>query len=80
MHRGIDLSLVAGKVIELRFEVPHKTVLAAVTGFDSEAKAEGKDVVFMTCSDDCGRQIQAAFSQELARGLTLYEDDPNDLC
>jgi hypothetical protein len=80
VHKGIDLSLVAGKVIELRFEVSHKTVLAAVTGFDSEAKAEGKDVVFMTCSDDCGREIKRAFENELAHGLDFNEDDRFDEC
>lgn len=69
--KGIDLSLVAGKVIELTFEMSGKTVLAGVAGFESEAKAEGKDVIFMTCSDECGRQIQTAFAEELARGLAL---------
>jgi hypothetical protein len=70
-HEGIDLSLVEGKVIELTFDIAGKTVLAAVAGFDSLAKAEGKDIVFMTCSDDCGRQVQASFAEELARGLAL---------
>jgi hypothetical protein len=69
--KGIDLSLVAGKVIELTFEMSGKTVLAGVAGFESEAKAEGKDVIFMTCSDECGLQIQKAFAEELARGLAL---------
>ena len=68
---GIDLSLVEGKVIELRFEVSGKTVLVGVAGFESQAKAEGKDVIFMTCSDECGRQIRAAFAEELARGLAF---------
>jgi hypothetical protein len=71
VHQGINLSLVEGKVIELTFEVSGKTVLGGVAGFDSEAKAEGKDVIFMTCSDECGRQIQAAFAEELARGLAF---------
>jgi hypothetical protein len=80
VHGGIDLSLVAGKVIELRFGVSDKIVLAAVTGFDSEAKAEGKDVVFMTCSDVCGREIKTAFENELARGLDFHEDNRFDEC
>jgi hypothetical protein len=46
VHEGIDLSLVAGKVIELKFEVSGKTVLAAVVGFDSDAKAKET----MSCS------------------------------
>jgi hypothetical protein len=80
VHAGIDLSHVAGKVIELRFNVSRKTVLAAVTGFASEAKSEGKDIAFMTCSDDCGRQIKLAFENELAHGLDFHEDDRFDEC
>jgi hypothetical protein len=71
VHEGIDLSLVEGKIIELSFDIAGKTILAAVAGFDSPAKAEGKDVLFMACSDDCGRQVQAAFADELAHGLTI---------
>ena len=71
VHAGIDLSLVEGKVLELTFEIAKKTVLAGVAGFDSDAKAEGKDIVFMTCSDECGRHVQAAFADELAHGLTI---------
>ena len=71
VHEGVDLSLVQGKVIELTFDLSGKTVLAAVAAFDSDAKAEGKDVVFMTCSDACGRRVQTAFAEELARGLTI---------
>ena len=71
VHEGIDLSLVEGKVIELPFEIADKTVLAGVAGFDSDAKAEGKDIIFMTCTEDCGRLIQAAFADELTRGLKI---------
>jgi hypothetical protein len=71
VHDGIDLSLVEGKVVELAFEVAKKTILAGVAGFDSPAKAEGKDIVFMACSDDCGHRLQAAFADELARGLDI---------
>ena len=78
LHRGIDDSLVAGKVIELSFPSTQKTVLAAVTGLDSQARAEGKDVVFMTCSDECGHEINRAFEIELAHGLDLHQDDASD--
>ena len=71
VHDGIDLSLVEGKVLELRFEVAEKTILAGVASFDSPAKAEGKDIIFMACSDDCGHHLQAAFADELERGLTI---------
>lgn len=72
VYEGIDLSLVEGKVIELAFTVSNKTVLVGVAGFDSDAKAEGNDMVFMVCSDACGRQIQSAFADELSRGLSIH--------
>ena len=71
VHEGIDLSLVEGNVIELSFSVSNRKVLAAVAAFDSDAKAEGKDVVFMVCSDVCGKQVQAAFADELTHGLRI---------
>lgn len=71
VHEGVDLSSVEGKVLHLTFEVVGRTVLAAVAGFDSDAKAEGKDVIFKTCSKDCGRLVQAAFADEVTRGLSI---------
>lgn len=71
VHSGVDLSLVEGKVVELTFQVAEKSVLAGVAGFDSEAKAEGKDLIFMTCSEECGRLVQVAFMDELTRGLSI---------
>jgi hypothetical protein len=65
---GIDLSLVQGKVIELALEAAGKHVLAAVSAFDSDAKKEGNDLMFMVCSETCGRQLQTAVASELARG------------
>jgi hypothetical protein len=70
-HEDLDLSLVQGKVIEVRFEAAEKTILCAVAAFDSEAKAEGKDILVMTCSNECGSQIRDAFAQELARGFSV---------
>jgi len=71
VREGIDLSLVRGKVIELKFEASDKTILAGIAGIDSPAAAEGKDIVFTVCSDDCGRQVLEAFNDELVRGLTI---------
>jgi len=67
----LDLSSVQGKVVEVRFEAAAKTILCAVAAFDSEAKAEGKDILVMTCSDECGRQIRDAFTQELDRAFKV---------
>jgi len=65
---GIDLSLVQGKVVEIVLESAGKHVLAAVSAFDSDAKKAGNDLMFMVCSEACGRELQAALAGELARG------------
>jgi hypothetical protein len=64
---GIDLSLVQGRVIEISLEIAAKRVLAAVSAFDSDAKRAGNDLMFMVCSESCGRQLQAAVADELAQ-------------
>src|SRR5258706_6811074 len=64
---GIDLSLVQGKVIEIELDTAAKRVLAGVPAFDSVAKAEGNDLMFMVCSEACGRHLQTAVAGELAR-------------
>ena len=64
---GIDLSLVHGKVIEIELDTAAKRVLAGVPAFDSVAKAEGNDLMFMVCSEACGRHLQTAVAGELAR-------------
>lgn len=66
-HPGIDLSLVQGKVIELVLGTGTKSVLAAVSAFDSDAKKAGNDLMFMVCSEACGRELQEALAGELAR-------------
>lgn len=64
----VDLSLVQGKVIEITLGTAAKRVLAGVAAFDSDAKLAGDDLMFMVCSEACGRQLQAAVASELARG------------
>lgn len=70
-RKGIDLSLVQGKVIELVLGTSDKVVLVAVSAFDSPAKAEGADLVGMTCSEECGRRLKLAFQSEIARNSSL---------
>ena len=63
----VDLSLVQGKVVEIALLSPAKKVLAGVAAFDSDAKKAGNDLVFMVCSEECGRQLKSAVASELAR-------------
>jgi hypothetical protein len=68
---GIDLTAHAGHVLPLHLVGPDKTVLVAVTGLGSEARREGHDFVYMTCSEACARELKAAFEGEIERGKRL---------
>jgi hypothetical protein len=56
---GVDLFPVQGKVIELQLDPPNRTLLAGVSAFDSDAKRDGADLVFMVCSESCGKKLKA---------------------
>jgi hypothetical protein len=60
---GVDLKKDEGTVMPLTLELIHKVVLAIVPRADSPAKKEGKDVLFMICSDDCGTALREALNQ-----------------
>lgn len=68
---GMDLSAVEGDVIEFVFEGGARVVLAGVSAFDSEAKAEGTDIFFMVCGDQCADQLTSSYRRE----ITLPADD-----
>ena len=63
---GIDLTAVEGQVIEFTLERGQRLVLAGVSAFDSEAKAEGTDIFFMVCGDTCADALTESYERELA--------------
>jgi hypothetical protein len=65
---GLDLSEQAGQIMAVHMTTLNRTVLVAVAGLDSEARREGYDFVYMTCSAECGEQLRAAFQVEIERG------------
>ena len=68
---GVDLSPHAGHVLPLRLVGAAKTVLVAVTGVDSDARRDGHDFVYMTCSVDCATALKAAFQDDIELGKHL---------
>ena len=71
VRSGIDLSSREGQILELVLMLPKKTVLAGVTTSDSLAKADGKDLMFMACSERCARDLQRAVEREIELGNQL---------
>jgi len=68
---GVDLSQQAGQVLAMYVAAANKTVLVAVTGQDSDARKDGYDLMYMTCSAQCGQQLRAAFQADIDLGNQL---------
>ncbi len=61
----IDLTAHMGRVLRVRLATLDKTVLVAVAGLDSEARREGYDFVYMTCTEACAQSLKDAFEDEI---------------
>jgi hypothetical protein len=46
-------------------------VLVAVAGLDSDARRDGHDFVYMTCSEPCAISLKTAFQGEIDMGKRL---------
>ncbi|PYV43197.1 MAG: hypothetical protein DMG06_11570 [Acidobacteria bacterium] len=68
VRSDFDLSPHEGQIIEIALTRSPKLLLAAVATRDSEAKKQGNDLVFMTCSDQCGKDLKMAMEQEVEIG------------
>ena len=62
---GIDLSEHFGQVLLVYLIDADKTVPVAVAGKDSEARREGYDFVYMTCSKACAEKLREAFQKDI---------------
>ena len=60
-----DISGLAGQILPVRLDTIGKTVLIGIAGLDSEAKSDGKDFVFMTCSEACAIKLRQAFQSAI---------------
>jgi hypothetical protein len=61
---GIDLSHHEGKFIPLHLALAKKRMEGFVVPKDAPAKKEGYDVVFVGCSENCGRALKTALQNE----------------
>ena len=69
---GINVRKHEGRVIIM--VTGDREVPCLVTTRDSQAKKDGKDLMFMLCSELCGQKLKAAFRQDRA----LIGDSPLD--
>ncbi len=72
---SVDLQAWGGKIIPMSLVLTNKTVPAMVTTSDSDAKREGKDLMFMTCSQACAESLKDALEKEKALGDSIIGMD-----
>src|SRR4030067_670580 len=61
---GVDLSDKEGQFVTMTLALSKKTTIALVPTHVSTAKAEGYDLVFMTCSKGCAQELKEALEFE----------------
>lgn len=64
VKQGIGLKDQEGKIISLFLALTEKTVPAIVATSDSEAKRDGKDLLFITCSQSCAELLKDTLQKE----------------
>ena len=63
-----DLSEYEGHCIQIGLVSEEKSVYMMVTGQGSEAKNEGKDGMFLVCSEACGKKLKNVLEKEISLG------------
>ena len=63
---AIDLTEKQGEFVSLKLAMKDKTIVALVTMRNSEAKEQGFDLIFLTCSQECAEDLQDALEMERA--------------
>jgi hypothetical protein len=61
----IDISELRGKVIDVFLAQRDRNVQALVVTEESPAKKEGKDLLFVVCSESCAEALRQAVGKEI---------------
>ena len=64
----VDLSEYESHCIQLDLVSEEKPVYMMVTAQDSEAKIDGKDCMFLVCSEECGKKLKDVLEKEISLG------------
>ncbi len=59
------VELPEGSVLELSMDATHRRVLAIVPADDPPAKQAGNDLLFATCSQECGESLRDAIRKQI---------------
>jgi hypothetical protein len=69
---GVDLSEFETHCIEIDLVAEKKSMYMMVTARGSEAKEDGKDGMFLACSEGCAKQLKQVLEKEISMGK-LFE-------
>lgn len=72
LKSNVDLSEYEGHCIEIGLASEEKQVFMMVTAQGSEAKNDGKDGMFLVCSEKCGNKLKNVLEKEISLGK-LFE-------
>jgi hypothetical protein len=61
---SLDLTDKEGEFVSLQLALQDKTVVALVATESSPAKLEGFDLIFITCSPECAKELKDALEFE----------------
>jgi hypothetical protein len=61
----LDTSKKAGELFPIIISALNKTVWAIIPTLDSDARKDGKDYIFVTCSENCKKQLKELLIKEL---------------
>ncbi len=75
-REGVELTKYEGKMIELSILTENKNVPMMITIEGSDAKIDGHDAMFMTCSNKCGHEMKKALLREKSIG-DMFEEINN---
>ena len=64
----VDLSEFESHCIEIDLISEEKPVYMMVTVQGSEAKNDGKDCMFLVCSESCGKKLKKVLEKEISSG------------
>jgi len=76
---GADLSDYEGKAIQLMIVSEDRFIPMVVTTDVSEARNDGNDVMFLVCSELCGKEMKCALERDKSlgdvfEGIQLFRD------
>lgn len=54
----------AGQTVQFHLLATNRDIPAIISNADSEAKREGKDLLFPACSMSCGKALEAALHED----------------